>query len=94
MVLLRSFIDFTFQGRTDRPRAANCKLTLLIPFVDQHGLEYLRTWIDARVEQGELTFVHTAKWANAELASDAGSTLKKRIAAGDASAIATAFSRL
>ena len=41
-------------------------LTLLIPFVEQHGLEYLRTWIDARAERGELTFVHTAKWVNAE----------------------------
>ena len=90
--LLRSFIDFS-HSKVEQIAlgAANYRLTLLIPFVDQHGLEYLRTWIDARVERGELTFVHTAKWANAELASDAGSTLKKRIAAGDASAIATAF---
>ena len=45
---LRSFIDFV-HAKVDQIAlgAANYRLTMLIPFVEQHGLDYLRAWIEA-----------------------------------------------
>ena len=73
---LRSFIDFV-HAKVDQIAlgAANYRLTMLIPFVEQHGLDYLRAWIEGRVDRGEMSFRQTAAWAAVELSTDTGRAL-------------------
>ena len=86
---LRAFVDFV-HAKVDEIAlgAANYRLRMLVPFVEQHGLDYLRRWIDARVSRGELSFAAAETWISEEIALAHDASLAKKLRSGNASSIA------